>query len=39
MVYYFLAFESGNLTATAKSLVDYLKRRDGLLGRLGQRRL
>ena len=31
MVYYFLAFVSGNLTATVESLVDCLKRRDNLL--------
>ena len=31
MVYYFLAFVSGNLTVTVESLVDSLKRRDNLL--------
>ena len=39
MVYYFLAFESGNLTVTVESLVDCLKRRDGLFGGVSQRRL
>ena len=39
MVYYFLAFESGNLTATVESLVDCLKRRDNLFGGVSQRRL
>ena len=31
MVYDFLTFVSGNLTATVESLVDCLKRRDNLL--------
>ena len=31
MLYYFLAFVSGNLTVTVESLVDSLKRRDNLL--------
>ena len=31
MVYNFLAFVSGNLTATVESFVDCLKRRDDLL--------
>ena len=36
MVYYFLAFESGDLTATVKSLVDCLKRKDGLFVGISQ---
>ena len=39
MVYYFLAFESGNLTVTVDSLADCLKRREGLFGGVSQRRL
>ena len=39
MAYYFLAFESGNLTATVESLVDCLKRRDGLFGGVIQPKL
>ena len=39
MVYYFLAFDSCNLTATVESLVDYLKRRDDLFEGVSQRRL
>ena len=39
MAYYFLAFDSGKLTATLESLVDCLKRRDGLFGGVSQRRL
>ena len=39
MVYYFLAFESGNLTATVESLVDCLKKTNGLFRGVSQRRL
>ena len=39
MVYYFLAFESDNLTAKVESLSDCLKRRDDLFGGVSQRRL
>ena len=38
-MYYFLAFESGNLTATVESLVDCIKRRDNLFEGVSQRRL
>ena len=39
MVYYFLTFESGNLTAIVEYFVDRLKRRDGLFGGVSQRSL
>ena len=39
MLYYFLAFESGNITVTVESLVDCLKRREGLFGGVSQRSL
>ena len=39
MVYFFLAFELNNLTATDESLVDCLKRRDGLFGGVSRHRL
>ena len=39
MVYYVLAFQSGNLAATVEFFVDCLKRRDGLFGGVFQPKL